>query len=187
MDVRCRITSGEGSSPRKRGSTSGKVPQRADRRFSPQGSEAVRVKGCGKSAPRRRQRRRHGKPHREQNRIGTARDTPPRERRGGPRIDVRIRPSGWVARSAGQPAFQMNGRHAPGLPDQAVLAPHRTRLTGRLICEGGSAHHAGPPPVRRQTTEKNRFGAVLWPPSSVMPRRSHELIMNAGNRLHSYA
>src|SRR6266853_1125198 len=34
---------------------------------------AARVKGCGKSAPRRRQRRRHGKPHREQDRIGTAR------------------------------------------------------------------------------------------------------------------
>jgi hypothetical protein len=34
---------------------------------------AVRVKRCGKSAPRQRQRRRHGKPHREQDRIGTAR------------------------------------------------------------------------------------------------------------------
>ena len=33
---------------------------------------AVRVKRCGKSAPRLRQRNRHGKPHREQNRIGTA-------------------------------------------------------------------------------------------------------------------
>ena len=32
----------------------------------------VRVKRCGKSAPRRQQWRRHGKPHREQDRIGTA-------------------------------------------------------------------------------------------------------------------
>jgi hypothetical protein len=32
----------------------------------------ARVKGCGKSAPRDRQRKRHGKPHREQDRIGTA-------------------------------------------------------------------------------------------------------------------
>ena len=47
----------------------------------------VRVKRCGKSAPRSRQRERHGKPHREQNRIGTARDE-------SPGIDVRIRPSG---------------------------------------------------------------------------------------------
>lgn len=30
----------------------------------------VRVKRCGKSAPLGRQRKRHGKPHREQNRIG---------------------------------------------------------------------------------------------------------------------
>src|SRR6478752_898652 len=32
----------------------------------------ARVKRCGKSAPRVRQRIRHGKPHREQDRIGTA-------------------------------------------------------------------------------------------------------------------
>ena len=33
---------------------------------------AARVKGCGKSAPRCRQRWRHGKPHREQDQIGMA-------------------------------------------------------------------------------------------------------------------
>ena len=49
----------------------------------------ARVKRCGKSAPRVRQRRRHGKPHREQDRIGTARDP-----QAMPGIDVRIRPSG---------------------------------------------------------------------------------------------
>ena len=32
----------------------------------------VREKGCGKSAPRVRQRKRHGKPHRVQDRIGAA-------------------------------------------------------------------------------------------------------------------
>ena len=32
----------------------------------------ARVKRCGKSAPRFRQRKRHGKPHQEQDRIGTA-------------------------------------------------------------------------------------------------------------------
>ena len=36
-------------------------------------SGKARVKGCGKSAPRGRQRRRHGKPRREQNRIGATR------------------------------------------------------------------------------------------------------------------
>jgi hypothetical protein len=44
------------------------VPQKAvRRRFG-----TVRAKGCGKSAPRSRQRMRHGKPHPEQDRIGTA-------------------------------------------------------------------------------------------------------------------
>ncbi len=33
---------------------------------------AARVKGCGKSAPRSRRRERQGKPHREQDQIGTA-------------------------------------------------------------------------------------------------------------------
>ena len=35
---------------------------------------AARLKWCGKSAPRLWQQRRHGKPHREQDQIGTARD-----------------------------------------------------------------------------------------------------------------
>ena len=34
---------------------------------------AARVKGCGKSAPRLRHRRRHGKPRQEQDRVGAAR------------------------------------------------------------------------------------------------------------------
>ncbi len=46
-----------------------KLAGRAARLFR----RAVRVKGCGKSAPRFRQRRRHCKPHREQDRIGVAR------------------------------------------------------------------------------------------------------------------
>src|SRR5271154_921004 len=39
-------------------------------------SGKARVKGGGKSAPRGRQRRRHGKPRREQNRIGATRGAP---------------------------------------------------------------------------------------------------------------
>src|SRR3546814_17553759 len=39
----------------------------------PTASARRKVKGCGKSAPRGRQRTRHGKPHREQGRIGMAR------------------------------------------------------------------------------------------------------------------
>ena len=72
MDIRCRITSG--------GATPGTVPQKTNRRgaLPRAASTTARVKWCGKSAPRRRQRRRHGKPHREQNRIGTVWSASPR-------------------------------------------------------------------------------------------------------------
>src|ERR1700751_6201160 len=66
IDIRCRITSG-GGNPRE-SATENEPP--AYRPFG--GFGAVRVKRCGKSAPRVRQRNRHGKPHREQDRIGTA-------------------------------------------------------------------------------------------------------------------
>lgn len=45
-------------------------PQGKRHRKQTAGLVPVRVKGCGKSAPPRRQRRGHGKPRREQNRIG---------------------------------------------------------------------------------------------------------------------
>ena len=50
----------------------------------------VRVKGCGKSAPRRRQRRRHGKPHREQDQVGTAAPAFARRRQARFRAVVRV-------------------------------------------------------------------------------------------------
>src|SRR5947209_19067302 len=64
LDIRCRITSGEGDL--RESATENEPPCFAF------GLRRVRVKRCGKSAPRLRQRSRHGKPHREQNRIGTA-------------------------------------------------------------------------------------------------------------------
>ena len=66
IDIRCRITSG-GGDPRE-SATENEPPAFACGSCERQ----VRVKRCGKSAPRVRQRSRHGKPHREQNRIGTA-------------------------------------------------------------------------------------------------------------------
>src|SRR5580698_4927917 len=65
IDIRCRITSG-GGNPRD-SATENEPPS-----FALRGFGGVRVKRCGKSAPRVRQRKRHGKPHREQDRIGTA-------------------------------------------------------------------------------------------------------------------
>lgn len=83
--VRAPRKDGAGQRPAR--ATSGKVPQRTDRpdagagspAFGPQGrgllrgAIGVRVKRWGKSPPRTRQRGRHGKPHREQDRIGAAR------------------------------------------------------------------------------------------------------------------
>src|SRR5690348_16949698 len=60
-ETRCRITSGGGDS--RESATESKPPI---------GLCQARLKWCGKSAPRPRQRRRHGKPHREQDQIGTA-------------------------------------------------------------------------------------------------------------------
>ena len=65
--IRRRITSG-GGDPRE-SATESKPPDRGRKATR----EKARVKGCGKSAPRGRQRRRHGKPRREQNRIGATR------------------------------------------------------------------------------------------------------------------
>src|SRR6266851_4159866 len=77
MDMRCRITSG-GREPRESVTENKPPPQPPSRAKG--GREAARVKWCGKSAPRLRQRRRQGKPHREQDRIGTARGFDPCER-----------------------------------------------------------------------------------------------------------
>jgi hypothetical protein len=73
MDMRCRITSG-GCKPRESATENGPPLQPVIPFSGNCRAGAVRVKRCGKSAPRRRQRRRHGKPHREQDRIGTVRD-----------------------------------------------------------------------------------------------------------------
>jgi hypothetical protein len=64
-EVRCRVTPG-GGDPRESATES--TPP-ACLRFA---GRVARVKRCGKSAPLRRQRRRQGKPHREQDQVGAA-------------------------------------------------------------------------------------------------------------------
>ena len=86
-------------------------------------NETARVKGCGKSAPRGRQRRRHGKPRREQNRIGATRGAIQRRRA------LSVGPAARVGCSR---------RPATGVPEEWPSRrgdkprPYRTRLTGRL-------------------------------------------------------
>ena len=109
-ETRRRITSGGGD------------PRESATESRPPASRPVRVKGCGKSAPRGRQRQRHGKPRREQDRIGA---TGSAKSASGPSPGWSF---GLVARGVRQRTSQRNGRHARG----SRPGPYRTRLTGRL-------------------------------------------------------
>ena len=110
-EKRCRITSG-GGDPRE-SATENKPP--------PGLAPAARVKRCGKSAPRAWRHERHGKPHREQDRIGAMRGS--RNRR------IRL----WIIARVG-----CLRRPATAVPEEwpsrvaVPAAPYRTRLTGRL-------------------------------------------------------
>ena len=109
----------------RRGRLQGKCHRKQTAGRDPNSDLPARLKGCGKSAPRARQRERHGKPHREQDQIGTACRQP--------------QPSGAEAgRRCFRAAVRVGRARRPvtGVPDEwpssAVAAEHRTRLTGRL-------------------------------------------------------
>ena len=89
-EVRCRVTPG-GGDPRE-SATESTPPARLGNT-----GRAARVKRCGKSAPRRRQRRRQGKPHREQDQVGAAGIPASRECRADLRAAARV---GRTRRSA---------------------------------------------------------------------------------------
>ena len=119
MDIRCRITTG-GREPRESATESRPPHPTCLSRLAGKAREAgaVRVKGCGKSAPRLRQRRRHGKPHREQDRIGTARRL------------LRRKPKGNLRDRCPDPAVRVGcpRRQATGVPEEW---PSRVRLAAR--------------------------------------------------------
>ncbi len=136
MRTRRRITSG-GGDPRD-SATESKPPAAAK-------AGPARVKGCGKSAPRRRQRRRHGKPRREQNRIGAMRGAARRLRGQSAGLVARV---GCLRRPAtGVPEEWPSRREPRG------SRPYRTRLTGRLadfrVGSGQWAVGRGSCPTRR--------------------------------------
>ena len=89
-EVRCRVTPG-GGDPRE-SATESTPPARPGNT-----GRAARVKRCGKSAPRRRQRRRQGKPHREQDQVGAAGIPGDPDRRADLRAAARV---GRTRRSA---------------------------------------------------------------------------------------
>jgi len=109
-ETRCRITSG-GGDPRE-SATENRPPAR----FAHWAMGPARVKRWGKSPPRDRRRKRHGKPHREQDQIGTAR---------------RATGSGFPRRRPGRSREALgNGRpRGMAIPRDSE---DRTRLTGRL-------------------------------------------------------
>ncbi len=122
MEIRCRITSG-GGDPRESATESIPPAEALGRR-------RVRVKGCGKSAPRPWQQGRHGKPHREQDRIGAARR--PQNRQSISRRAARV--GCRRCRVSGAPEEW---------PSPCFRARYRTRLTGLVTCYGWRV--GGPP------------------------------------------
>jgi hypothetical protein len=140
IDIRCRITTG-GGDPRD------SATENEPLAFALRGFGAVRVKRCGKSAPRFRQRKRHGKPHREQNRIGTATQSvrSPQAKALSDNTAGRClarRPGRLLEAACKCGPRGMAVTYRPG--NRAV--PYKTRLTGRLILftTRGSAKDAGP-------------------------------------------
>ena len=120
-----------GAGQRPAGETPGKAPQKANRPAcipaqpllrgqSSLNAGGARVKGWGKSPPRGQQCRRHGKPHREQDRIGTMRRKPGLF----PAPVVRV---GCLRRLATGVPEEWSPR-----PCSRGHGPYRTRLTGRL-------------------------------------------------------
>ena len=130
-EIRCRITSG-GGDPRE-SATESKPPVRQAI------GQQVRVKGCGKSAPRDWQQERHGKPHREQDQVGTAGVS-----QAHFRAVVRV---GRVR------------RRVTGVPDEwsssCPRAVDRTRLTGHL-----AQIYTDEPKARRMSLAGRRIRAL---------------------------
>ena len=149
---RCRVTPGGGNP---RDSATENRPPWSNRRFTFARMARVRVKRCGKSAPGDWQPDPHGKPHREQCRIGISRgagrvsDTaagPPWP--GGP---------GWQLEAPGQPGVQRNG-HRTGSRRRAGEQNPAYRPSVHLLCPPHSAKfRTVTPPSGRDEREPARF------------------------------
>ncbi len=126
IDIRCRITSG-GGDPRDSATENEPLPPPSPTPCEGMGG-AVRVKRCGKSAPRVRRRKRHGKPHREQDRIGTATRAVRASENTAGRCQAR-RPGRLLEATCKRCPRGMAVTYR--LRKRAV--PYRTRLTGWLI------------------------------------------------------
>ena len=147
------------------------------------------MKRCGKSAPRFRQWRRHGKPHREQDRIGTA-SRAVRESDNAAGLCQARRPGRLLEAMCKHGPRGMAVTYRP----RKRAVPYRTRLTGWLIRsnEGLGAtrraprhfgmlsrqrwalgSYSGTPALRRPSIISFEFD---WPPRSI-----HADIVKAGS------
>jgi hypothetical protein len=127
-ETRCRLTAG-GGDPRE-SATENKPPASARLR--------ARVKRCGKSAPRFRQRRRQGKPHREQDRIGAAGGTSRREPLGVTQGCFRpVARVGRVRRAAMRVPEEWSSRLSQGGQNPAYRPSGIFRLRAPVGVRGG--------------------------------------------------
>ena len=144
----------------RRGRPQGKCHRKQTARPRAQARAMARVKRCGKSAPRPRQRGRQGKPHREQDRIGTAGRALARCGQGHFRPAIRVGrrrrvatrvPEEWLhtaARQGQNPAYRPSGTFSTYLstrvarPFRAVAAPRRPQALA--TCKPLKSHHPLP-------------------------------------------
>ncbi len=128
------------------------------------------MKGCGKSAPRSWQQERHGKPHREQDRIGTAR------RPQKPPVSFPDEPSGLVARGAWRQAHEMNGHRRA--PMQSAVQNPAYRLGDMSMAGAWKGLHApvsNSPIVEKKRTEAWERVATRRPFVDGVTRRPRRL------------
>jgi hypothetical protein len=161
-EARCRVTPG-GGDPRE--SATENTPPACLRRAG----RAARVKWCGKSAPRRRQRRRQGKPHREQDQVGAA-GAP--ERSGVPGEPSRRR-SGRSHEALGDErprgmSITVSRRLRPGTGQNPAYTPSGAGFTVDVLADriGISAVSGGQPcgsPNPLLLVETNRVASpIVW-------------------------
>jgi hypothetical protein len=137
-EARCRVTPG-GGDPRE--SATENIPPSPCRPI-PGIAWAARVKWCGKSAPRRRQRRWQGKPHREQDQVGAAGGVGLRRRRAGLFAAARVGrarrsatnvPDEWPSPPGDLPMGASRGGTEPGLQTVWRLA-ERGETLNPIFC-----------------------------------------------------
>ena len=113
------------------------------------------MKGCGKSAPRARQRGRHGKPHREQDRIGAT-------AAGNARGPFPARRPGWLLEARGN--ARPRGMAATSRRQRRAIQNPAYRPSGTFHAQGG---------VRRSPAGEGANGLpfALFPASLSFPSR----------------